>query len=209
MQQWCGGEGRCLILFTLDLTTAQTRLIAATTKLGSRAIDGRSSLFYAVKKWRRELVNDLGGEGNISTQQSALIVLLIKSKLLLDSIDAWLLTWPTLINKRKKSLFASRPPAPDLSRWVARSLAQLGLEHRHKAKTLDDILNEEESVTAATLKQSTNERRNNRTRSKKRQSAEQKQPQDDSKEQQFFLLFHKRPQIHKEMIHDVPPTKPV
>jgi hypothetical protein len=59
---------------------------------------------------------------------------------------------------------------------------------------------------AAILNHSTNERRS-RTRSKKHQSAEQKQPQDYGKEQEFFLLFHKRPQIHKEMIHDVSLTK--
>ena len=64
-----------------------TTLRDAATRLGSRAIDGRSSLSYALKKWRRELVNDLGGEDNISTQQSSLIDLAVKSKLLLDSID--------------------------------------------------------------------------------------------------------------------------
>jgi hypothetical protein len=78
------------------------------TKLGSPALDGRSSLSYALKKWRRELVNDLGGDDNISTQQAALVDLTVKSKLLLDSIDAWLLTQPTLINKRKKSLLLQR-----------------------------------------------------------------------------------------------------
>ena len=38
------------------------------------------------------LIQDLGGEETISTQQEALIDLCIKSKLMLDSIDAWLLT---------------------------------------------------------------------------------------------------------------------
>jgi hypothetical protein len=41
--------------------------------------------------WPRDLVADLGSD--ISTQQSALIDLAVKSKLLLDSIDAWLLVY--------------------------------------------------------------------------------------------------------------------
>ena len=107
--------------------------MAATTKLGSRAIDGRSSLSYALKKWRRELVNDLGGEDNISVQQAALIDLTVKSKLLLDSIDAWLLVQPTLINKRKKSLLPVVLQRQQLADGFARYLSQLGLER--KAKT--------------------------------------------------------------------------
>ncbi len=79
-------------------------LKAAATQLGSRVIDGRSSLSYALKKWRRDLIADLGGENNISTQQSALVDLAVKSKLILDSIDAWLLTQPRLINLRKRAL---------------------------------------------------------------------------------------------------------
>jgi hypothetical protein len=116
------------------------------TKLGSPALDGRSSLSYALKKWRRELVNDLGGDDNISTQQAALVDLTVKSKLLLDSIDAWLLTQPTLINKRKKSLLLQRQTLAD---GLARYLAQLGLERRHNTKTLDDILNEDEPVSGS------------------------------------------------------------
>jgi hypothetical protein len=121
----------------------------AVTKLGSRALDGRSSLSYALKKWRRELVDDLGGDDNISTQQSALIDLAVKSKLLLDSIDAWLLTQPTLINKRKRSLLPVVLQRQQLADGFARYLNQLGMERRHKTKTLDDILNEDEPVSGS------------------------------------------------------------
>ena len=123
-----------------------TALMAATTKLGSRAIDGRSSLSYALKKWRRELVNDLGGEDNISVQQAALIDLTVKSKLLLDSIDAWLLVQPTLINKRKKSLLPVVLQRQQLADGFAHYLSQLGLERKAKTRTLQDILNDDEPV---------------------------------------------------------------
>ena len=59
---------------------------------------------------------------------------------------AWLLTQPTLINKRKKSLLPVVLQRQTLADGLARYLAQLGLERGHKTKTLDDILNEDESV---------------------------------------------------------------
>ena len=126
-----------------------TTLRDAATRLGSRAIDGRSALSYALKKWRRELVNDLGGEDSISTQQAALIDLTVKSKLLLDSIDTWLLTQPTLINKRKKSLLPVVLQRQQLADGFARYLTQLGLERRHKVKTLHDILTQGDEPEAA------------------------------------------------------------
>jgi hypothetical protein len=121
-------------------------LRTALTQLGSRAIDGRSSLSYALKKWRRELIEDLGGEDNISTQQSALIDLAVKSKLILDSIDAWVLTQPTLINARKRTLIPVVLQRQQLADGLARYLIQLGLERRHKVKTLHDLLNSEDEA---------------------------------------------------------------
>ena len=121
----------------------------AVNKLGSRALDGRSSLSYALKKWRRELVDDLGGDDNISTQQAALIDLTVKSKLLLDSIDAWLLTQPTLINKRKKALLPVVLQRQTLADGFARYLSQLGLERKVKTRTLHDILNDDEPVNGS------------------------------------------------------------
>ena len=57
-------------------------------------------------EWREDLIRDLGG--NVNTEQDAIISpLAIKTKLLLNSIDVWLLQQPTLIIKRKKS---RRPP---------------------------------------------------------------------------------------------------
>jgi hypothetical protein len=74
------------------------------------------------------LIADLGGEDNVSVQQSALIDLTVKSKLLLDSIDAWLLTQPTLINKRKKALLPVVLQRQQLADGFARYLSQLGLD---------------------------------------------------------------------------------
>jgi hypothetical protein len=98
----------------------------ALTRLGNRAIDGRSKPGRALAKWRVDLVRDLGGE--ISTQQSALVDLAVKSKLILDSIDTWLLNQPSLINVRKRSLIPVVKERQQLADGLARYLAQLGLE---------------------------------------------------------------------------------
>ena len=126
-----------------------TTLLAATAKLGARAIDGRSSLGYALRKWRRELVNDLGGDDNISTQKSALIDLAVKSKLLIDSVDVWLLAQPSLVNKRKKSLLPVVLQRQTLADGFARYLSQLGLDRKVKTRTLHDILNDDEPVNGS------------------------------------------------------------
>jgi hypothetical protein len=56
--------------------------------IGNRTIDRRTVTGKALAEWRSNLVRDLGGDP--STQQSALIDLAVKSKLLLDSVDSWL-----------------------------------------------------------------------------------------------------------------------
>ena len=75
--------------------------------------------------------------------QSALVDLTVKSKLLLDAIDAWLLTQPTQINKRKRALLPVILQRQTLADGFTRYLSQLGLERRIKTKTLNDILNED------------------------------------------------------------------
>ena len=48
--------------------------------LGSKAIDGRSSVGVALRRWKADLVQDLGGDDSISTQQETLIELAVRSK---------------------------------------------------------------------------------------------------------------------------------
>ena len=120
-----------------------TLLKRAVNTVGNRLIDKRTVTGRALAQWRKDLIQDLGG--NVSTQQSAIIDLAVKSKLLLDSIDVWLLTQPSLINKRKKALIPVVKERQALADGLARYLSMLGLEKPPpKVKTLDEILNEEE-----------------------------------------------------------------
>ena len=119
--------------------------------LGSKAIDGRSSVGVALRRWKADLVQDLGGDDSISTQQETLIELAVRSKIMLDSIDACLLTQPSLINARLRTLIPlvlQRQTLADglavlqrqtLADGLARYLSQLGLERRRKVKTLQDM----------------------------------------------------------------------
>jgi hypothetical protein len=75
------------------------------------------------------LIADLGGDENISTQQRALIELASTSKLLLGSIDAWILSQPRLFTRNKTLLPVIRERQM-IADGLACYLAQLGLERR-------------------------------------------------------------------------------
>ncbi len=117
-----------------------TTLKKAVKGLGGRVIDRRTTLGKALAKWRGDLIQDLGGKEAISTQREALVDLAVKSKLILDSIDAWLLTQPSLVNARKRSLLPAVRERQQLADGLARYLGQLGLER--KIKDLPDLARE-------------------------------------------------------------------
>jgi hypothetical protein len=83
--------------------------------LGSRAIDGGSAVAKQLAAWRADLIRDLGGDP--STQQLAVIQLATRTKLLLDSIDAWLLTQPSLVDAEKKALLPVAIGRHSPTRW--------------------------------------------------------------------------------------------
>ena len=100
--------------------------------LGGRVIDQRTTLGKALSQWRAELIQDLGGSEAISTQQLALIELAVRTKLLLDSIDAWLLAQPSLVNARRRALLPAVSQRQQLADALARYMSQLGLERRKR-----------------------------------------------------------------------------
>ena len=100
--------------------------------LGRREIDQRTTLGKALAQWRRELVADLGGKEAVSAQQIALIELAAGTKLLLDSIDAWLLKQPSLVNARRRAVLPIVLQRQQLADSLARALMQLGAERLTK-----------------------------------------------------------------------------
>ncbi len=109
-----------------------TRLKAAVRGLGGRVVDRRTTLGKALTEWRQELIGDLGGPDAISTQERAIVDLAVRTKLLLDSVDAWLLTQPSLVNKRARALLPVVRERQQLADGLSRYLQALGLERRAK-----------------------------------------------------------------------------
>ena len=118
---------------------------------GTRAIDRRTSLGKALDHWRMQLVLDLGGAEQVSTQQLTIITIAVKTKLLLDSLDTWLLEQPSLINHRKRSVHPVVLQRQQLADSLIHAMTQLGLEKKAKAVlSLSDYLNGNGKAAPAT-----------------------------------------------------------
>ena len=85
--------------------TVLKRAIGEVASRGGKVIDTRTRIGKELMRWRGELVADLGGAEQLSTQQLALVDISMRTKLLLDSVDAWLLRQPSVIDKRRRQLF--------------------------------------------------------------------------------------------------------
>jgi hypothetical protein len=60
----------------------------------------RTALGRALHEWRASLLEDLGGADVVSTQQVALVDLAVRTKLLVDSVDAYVLAMLRRGNRR-------------------------------------------------------------------------------------------------------------
>jgi hypothetical protein len=105
----------------------------AVSTLGSRTIDRRTAVGKALAAWRSELLADLGGIENVTTEELALVEEAVKTKLILDSIDAWLLSQPSLINKRTRSVLPVVRDRQALVATLRGLLGDLGLGRRTPA----------------------------------------------------------------------------
>ena len=99
---------------------------------GLGAIDERTAAAQALLAWRRELVADLGGEEVVSAQQQALVELAVRTRLYVDSLDAWIMEQPSLVNARKRAVHPILLQRQQLADALARYMTQLGLECRVK-----------------------------------------------------------------------------
>ncbi|MEE9159100.1 MAG: hypothetical protein V3U60_12015 [Gammaproteobacteria bacterium] len=99
---------------------------------GFQAIDRRTAAARALLAWRAELIADLGGEEAISTQQRTLVELATRTKLYVDSLDAWIMEHGNLMNARKRAVLPVVKDRMQLADALARYLAALGLQRRTK-----------------------------------------------------------------------------
>ena len=109
--------------------------------LGGRAIDKRTAIGRALQDWRHNLLRDLGGLDQTSTQQRQIVDLAVKTKLILDSIDAWLVKQPSLVNNRKRALLPIVLQRQQLADALARYMMHPGLDRRARpVRTPNDYL---------------------------------------------------------------------
>jgi hypothetical protein len=104
----------------------------ALAKFGSHVIDGRSRVAHALDQFRDELIADLGGPEAISKQQEVIVSLAVRTHLMVHSIDNYLLSLGSLVNRRKRSVWPVVRERTALADSLARYMAMLGLAKQQK-----------------------------------------------------------------------------
>jgi hypothetical protein len=106
----------------------QHGLRAVRNALSRGKIDNRCRVARLVNEWKASLVRDLGGEDQLSAQKMALIEVVCRTRLMLESVDFWLLEQPSLVQKKKRQLLPVVSERTRLADSLTRTLSQLGLE---------------------------------------------------------------------------------
>jgi hypothetical protein len=110
----------------------------AVARRGSRALPPKSTaLGRALHEWRDALIDDHGGPDAISTQQSALVDLAVRTKLLVDSVDTYVLAMASPVNRQRRCLHPVVRERQSLVTQLQSILRDLGLER--KAKPVPDL----------------------------------------------------------------------
>lgn len=118
-----------------------TRKLRAREARGRGVLDGRTRLGKALAVWRSDLLADLGGAETISAQRLALVDLAVRTKLLVDSVDAYVLAMPSPVNKKRRQLFAVVVQRQALVGQLQSLLRDLGLERKaREVPTLADYI---------------------------------------------------------------------
>jgi hypothetical protein len=99
---------------------------------GLQAIDRRTSAARALLQWRAELLEDLGGQEQVSAAQLALVDAAARERLYLDTLDRFLVEQGDLVNRRKRSAHPVLLQRMQLADALQRRLVALGLERRAK-----------------------------------------------------------------------------
>jgi hypothetical protein len=128
-------------------TTAQPGYWAAKSalmKFGEHAFDGRTRVAKALDEARSDLVASLGGSDALSKQQEMIVAVATRTHFLLESLDAFIFSMPSPVNKRRRALYPVVRERQQLADSLARLLGQLGLERRAKpVKSLAEYISED------------------------------------------------------------------
>jgi hypothetical protein len=105
-------------------------LMAKVKVRGLSAIDKRTTAAQALLAWRRELIRDLGGEELLSAQRLQLVELIVRTRLYVDSLDAWIMERKSLVLAKRRAVLPVLRERQVLVDSLSRLLAQVGLERK-------------------------------------------------------------------------------
>src|SRR5262245_50833810 len=95
---------------------------------GLAAIDRRTAAARALLVFREGLIRDVGSLGwELSAQTLALVDLASRTKLYLDTLDAWLMEQTSLVNSRSRSVLPVLRERMQLADALVRYLVQMGI----------------------------------------------------------------------------------
>src|SRR5262245_10718234 len=97
------------------------------SEFGQAALDGRSAIGRALVSFRHQVEQDLGGADQLSAQEHAVLDVIIRTKLLLDGADSFVLSHPA-VNKRKRQFYPIVQQRQQLAESFVRQLQVLGLK---------------------------------------------------------------------------------
>jgi hypothetical protein len=98
---------------------------------GCWKIDKRSIAAQALFRWKKQLMNALGGEMEVSPQRAALIDMAVRTRLFIESLDAFLLGQKSLLNVKEKSVIPVLLQRQTMVDSLTKILKTLGLNRQH------------------------------------------------------------------------------
>lgn len=127
-----------------------TRTMVRIKLAGLDVIDRRTAPARALLAWREQLITDLGGVEQLSAQKLGMVELACRTKAIVDAADSWLLSQPSIVNKKSRALLPIVMQRQTLCDSLARLLNQLGLSRVPKpVKSLAEHIQERDSVKGA------------------------------------------------------------
>lgn len=94
-----------------------------------------------LRERREDLIADLGGQGSCSTAQLALVDLIVAAWAQLDSVTGYLLTLPSLVDKRHRRVWQVVRDRAALATQLQSLLRDIGLERQvKKVESLGDYI---------------------------------------------------------------------
>ena len=110
--------------------------------LGTEVLDGRTKLGKAAAAFRAELLEDLGGESELSAMEAAILEQVVIDRLLLACIDGFLFAGVgdnpigNILNKSKRRLFPLVEQRQSIAAGMTARLSKLGLKKRPRVVDL-------------------------------------------------------------------------